>query len=647
MKRLIPIAAILILSVFDVRAARADEPVPSEWTYSGELLRPFWQGDTIEGEPVLFIKDSDGGNASASLLFPVTNVLSVRSSSGDVMFEEGRDYTWTPGSREITLPAGSRIPSRTLAELRRPAGTQKYALTHRDGDGEILFGATLEYHNMQTCITYAHAAEEWPSAVPHFDAAALPRTLRKLRNRQPVSIVMLGDSISVGGNASGWAGAAPFQPAYPELVRQHLQAVYHTNVRLTNLSVGGMATPWMLTMIEKVVEPKPDLVIIAFGMNDSSGRSAAEYKANTQLAIEQIREQLSDTEFILVASMRGNPDWTLLKQELFPQYRDALAELCEPGIALADLTAIWTEFLKRKPDRDFTGNGVNHPNDFGHRVYAQAVSSLLIPPNDFEPLELQVWNGRAPIGDGEFEDADVRITVHRPNKPNGTAVVICPGGGYGVLVAGAEGHGIAAWLNEHGITGVVLEYRLPAGRPFVPLLDAQQAIRTVRANAADWNLDPSRIGIMGFSAGGHLAATSATHFDNGDPNAADNVGRQSSRPDFAILVYPVITMDETTHAGCRKNLLGTEPQADLVELFSNEKQVTAKSAPSFLAHAVDDAAVSIDNSRSFHAALQKANVATESLELPSGGHGLNGYQGSMWDAWQLRSLEWLNTLQGN
>jgi uncharacterized protein (TIGR03067 family) len=138
-------------------------------------------------------------------------------------------------------------------------------------------------------------------------------------------------------------------------------------------------------------------------------------------------------------------------------------------------------------------------------------------PKRTEPEKLNLWNGRAPIGDGKFEQADTRITVYKPEKPNGTAIVICPGGGYIRLVTGVEGDGISAWLNRHGITAIVLEYRLPAGRPYVPLFDAQRAIRTVRGNAKAWGLDPTKIGIMGFSAGGHLASTAGTHFDDGDP----------------------------------------------------------------------------------------------------------------------------------
>ena len=261
-----------------------------------------------------------------------------------------------------------------------------------------------------------------------------------------------------------------------------------------------------------------------------------------------------------------------------------------------------------------------------------------------------LWSELAPVGDGATEassDANAFITVHQAEKPNGAAVVICPGGGYGGLVVGPEGHGIAAWLNQHGITGVVLEYRLPRGRHGVPLLDAQRAIRTVRANAESWNVDPAKIGIIGFSAGGHLASTAATHFDAGDPAAADAIERVSCRPDFAILVYPVVTMGETTHGGTKLNLLGSNPSPDLLQLYSNEQQVSDSTPPMFLAHALDDQPVPPENSRLLYAALQRHNIAAEYLELPSGGHGLNGYKGPMWDAWQTRSLEWLAGLRAD
>jgi len=259
------------------------------------------------------------------------------------------------------------------------------------------------------------------------------------------------------------------------------------------------------------------------------------------------------------------------------------------------------------------------------------------------PQRVPVWPGKdAPDGDGSSSPATTILTVYQPESPNGAAMIICPGGGYGGLVTGPEGTGIARWLNAHGITGLVLEYRLPQGKRLVPLLDAQRAIRLARSNAAAWKIDPRRIGIMGFSAGGHLASTAATRFDDGAVTAKDPVERFSSRPDFAVLIYPVITMGELAHAGSRDNLLGPHASKHLIDEFSTDKQVTKESPPAFLAHAKDDALVSSRNSELFANALKAHRVEAEYLELPSGGHGLNGYQGPSWDAWQSACLRWLD-----
>lgn len=260
---------------------------------------------------------------------------------------------------------------------------------------------------------------------------------------------------------------------------------------------------------------------------------------------------------------------------------------------------------------------------------------------DSAPEKMTLWPKGAPLGDGTLQSQNVTLTVHHPAKPSGAAVVICPGGAYKFLVPDQEGHGIAAWLNQHGIVGVVLEYRLPNGHSAVPLLDAQRAIRMVRSKARDWECDPAKIGIMGFSAGGHLAATAGTHFDAGNPEATDPVDRMSCRPDFMLLIYPVISMGEKGHAISRTKLLGPNPTAEQIRLFSNELQVTAQTPPAFLAHAKDDIQVSPENSRMFYAALQASQVPAKYLELPQGGHGLNGYQGPMWMAWQEQSLQWL------
>lgn len=255
---------------------------------------------------------------------------------------------------------------------------------------------------------------------------------------------------------------------------------------------------------------------------------------------------------------------------------------------------------------------------------------------------IALWPDQAPNGDGTFEASTKEIEVFLPptDKANGAAIVLCPGGGYIRHVTDREGYPIAQWLNEHGIACVILEYRLPKLRHAVPLLDAQRAIRLTRANAIKWKIDPHRIGILGFSAGGHVASTATTHFDAGNVNATDPVGKQSSRPDFAWFVYPVVTMGEFTHTGSQKELLGEHPPADLVRLYSNELQVSAETPPVLIAHAVDDKPVPIENSRQFVAAMQKHQRPVELLELPSGGHGLNGCKGPLWEQWKAAALVW-------
>lgn len=257
---------------------------------------------------------------------------------------------------------------------------------------------------------------------------------------------------------------------------------------------------------------------------------------------------------------------------------------------------------------------------------------------------LPLWNGEAPIGNGMYAPSMAAMTVHLPQNPSGAAFVICPGGGYGGLVTGAEGHGIAEWLASHGIAGIVLEYRLPKGNSFLPLADAQRAIRTVRSRCQEWHIRADQIGIIGFSAGGHLASTAGTLFDEGNQEAAEAVERVSCRPDFMVLIYPVITMGENAHRGSAKNLLGEAPSDADLNRFSTHLQVTANTPPAFLAHAENDTTVPIQHSELFYQSLLKHNVPARLLRLPEGGHGLNRYQGPMWEQWQTEALEWLNSI---
>jgi len=261
------------------------------------------------------------------------------------------------------------------------------------------------------------------------------------------------------------------------------------------------------------------------------------------------------------------------------------------------------------------------------------------------PKTLRLWMGDAPGAKGSEQSDIPTITIYTPpaEKANGAAIVICPGGGYGGL-ADHEGKPIAEWLNTLGVTGVVLKYRLgPRYHHPVMLQDVSRALRMVRANAKEWSLDPKRIGVLGFSAGGHLASTAATHFDDGDPQAADPIDRVSSRPDVAVLVYPVITMtDPFTHSGSRHNLLGDNPTPDLIELLSNEKQVTAKTPPTFLVHTADDNVVPVENSLLFAMACHKAGVPVEVHVYEHGPHGIGlGGNDPVLSSWPVSCAKWL------
>ncbi|MEY3391570.1 MAG: Acetylxylan esterase precursor [Verrucomicrobiota bacterium] len=263
---------------------------------------------------------------------------------------------------------------------------------------------------------------------------------------------------------------------------------------------------------------------------------------------------------------------------------------------------------------------------------------------------IPLWNGGYPEPDGKKKNdsSSAKIIVHLPANPNGAAMVICPGGGYGSLVMEQEGHGIAKWLNANGIAGIVLQYRLPKGRSMVPLLDAQQAIRTVRKNAAAWKIDSDKVGVIGFSAGGHLAACAAVrgHISASWIVETLEAKGQGSRPDFAVLIYPVISMEGEAHRGSKKNLLGEDvSNVGLCHLYSAHKHVNAESPPAFLAHAIDDKVVGIENSRMFYEAQKKAGRPARLVELPNGGHGLNGYKGPSWDKWQAEALVWLKEIK--
>lgn len=274
------------------------------------------------------------------------------------------------------------------------------------------------------------------------------------------------------------------------------------------------------------------------------------------------------------------------------------------------------------------------------------VSGVALLAQTATPQTVLLWPDGAPGAQGDADEDKPSLTIYSVSGANkvSTGVVICPGGGYHNLSMDHEGKEIAEWLNHLGIAAFVLKYRLgPKYHAPIEMWDAQRAIRYARAHAADYGIQSDRIGIWGFSAGGHLASTAGTHFDKGDPSAADIINRQSSRPDFLILAYPVITMEEPyVHMGSRDNLLGEKPDPALVESLSNEKQVTNRTPPTFLFHTTEDPVVPVENSVMFYLACRKAQVPVEMHIYLKGRHGVGLAQDDpVLRSWPDRLVDWL------
>ncbi|RED96655.1 alpha/beta hydrolase [Marinoscillum furvescens] len=261
------------------------------------------------------------------------------------------------------------------------------------------------------------------------------------------------------------------------------------------------------------------------------------------------------------------------------------------------------------------------------------------PPNALPNDLIETRDTSNTVRIGKVINPSIEVYLPAQTYATGQAVIICPGGGYRILAYTHEGTDVAKMLNGHGIAGIVLKYRLPEDasnkEPHkTPLMDAQQAIRLVRKHAEKWNIDPTQVGILGFSAGGHLAATAATHFDS------------TSRPSFAALIYPVISMqDSLTHRGSRRNLLGESPSSELIHYYSNELQVSADTPPTFLVHSSDDRAVDVGNSLAMYQALQQQGITSSMHIYPYGGHGYGlAVDKELLSSWPLELVEWIKWL---
>jgi len=285
-------------------------------------------------------------------------------------------------------------------------------------------------------------------------------------------------------------------------------------------------------------------------------------------------------------------------------------------------------------------------------VFTISAQNQVIPLWNKIPDEIKAadYKEKESITDGKLQSTTqvsiptLSIFIPKDVKPNQTAVIICPGGGYMHLAFDKEGTKVAEWFNSLGIAAFVLRYRLPndlimKNKNVGPLQDAQEAIRYVRQNAAKWNIDPNKIGILGFSAGGHLASTLSTHYDD---KVYESAYKVSARPDFSLLIYPVISMEnQITHKGSQTNLLGNNPSQDLINSYSNEKKVTSKTPPAFLIHATDDTVVIPENSINYYLALKKNGVKAELHLYEKGGHGFGLGVNDTSKFWTRDCVEWL------
>lgn len=273
-------------------------------------------------------------------------------------------------------------------------------------------------------------------------------------------------------------------------------------------------------------------------------------------------------------------------------------------------------------------------------------------PNHQNSDEVESVRDRGFAWIADVQTPTLEIYLPAKNNATGKAMIICPGGGYGGLAYDWEGTDMAKWLNTEGIAAFVLKYRLPQSKSVItpnesPLQDAQRAMRLVRHNAADWNIEEDQIGIMGFSAGGHLASTLGTHYDNKNNFVEDDIDTLSAKPNFMVLVYPVITMTTPhTHMGSRNNLIGNAPSQEHIDFYSNELHINEDTPPTILIHASDDGSVPVQNSLMFYEGLINAGVSAEMHIYPEGGHGFSFARGTgNLETWIDRCADWIRGLE--
>ena len=338
------------------------------------LYEPAWASPVVRRESSVLLRMTDDGPVTARLAFPAAEIAEVATADGRHRFD--RD-AFTLSKDGLTLTFGKPdpvevIPGRTLFV---PKGSpQSYAARVGHPDQALMYRPGRWFHDRNVEVTYRRREEK---VIPVGVVGSLPKTAARLKAGESFTVGVSGDSISTGLDASALSNAAPHQPGYPDLVVSQWQATFDSKITLKNRAVAGWSVAHGVKDIDKLLAEKPQLVVVAYGMNDVGRRDPKWFGEQTRAVLDGIRAADKDIEVILVAPMLGNGEWTATPRDMFPKYRDELRKLAGEGIALADVTAVWESMLRNKHDLDLTGNGLNHPNDFGHRLYAQAILAVL------------------------------------------------------------------------------------------------------------------------------------------------------------------------------------------------------------------------------------------------------------------------------
>jgi acyl-CoA thioesterase-1 len=337
------------------------------------LLEPAWASKVVQRESSVLLQN-EGGSLEVRLAFPVDNILDVVSADGQHRFDV-RDFTLSLLSTHVRLTKAAPFEAIKEKDLFPPKDSPN-SYKHRIGHPEqnLLYRPGRWFHDRNVEITYRR--RDNPEPIPTA-TGSLPKTMARLRDGKPLTLGVSGDSISTGLDASLTANAFPYQPGYPDLVAAQLEAKYRTSITLKNRAISGWSVANGVADLDKLLAEKPNLIVIAYGMNDVGWRDPAWFHKQTKTLLDRIRAADENIEVILVAPMLGNKEWIHTPREMFAKYRDELKSLTREGVILADVTDVWERMSKNKHDLDLTGNGLNHPNDFGHRLYAQAVLSMM------------------------------------------------------------------------------------------------------------------------------------------------------------------------------------------------------------------------------------------------------------------------------